>query len=161
MKYQLLSLVLCFSVATLVGCGDTTTESNGGDNTESHDGHDHGDEHAHGDEHPHEPETFAEALDEVKEMKIKICKAFTDENPDDAHGALHDVGHALEELSKMAEKEADVTPEQLEKVKAQVEVLFEGFAKLDGVMHGGPEVKIEDVEKTLTAAITELEGVMK
>lgn len=154
MKYQLLSLVLCFSVAAFVGCGDTTDESNGGDNTESHDGHDHGDEHAHA-------ESFAEALEEVKEMKTKICKAFSDGTPDDAHDALHDVGHALEELSKTAGKEADVTPEQLEKVKTQVEALFEGFAKLDGVMHGGPEVKIEDLEKDLTAAITELEGVMK
>lgn len=155
MKYQLLSLVLCFSVAAFVGCGDTTDESNGGDNTESHDGHDHGDEHAH------EPENFAEALEEVKEMKTTICKAFADGTPDDAHTPLHNVGHALEELSEMAKKEADVTPEQLEAVKAQVEVLFEGFAKLDGVMHGGPEVKIEDLEKDLTAAITELEGVMK
>ncbi|MEC8556376.1 MAG: hypothetical protein VXZ82_15310 [Planctomycetota bacterium] len=161
MKYQLLSLVLCFSVAAFVGCGDATEESNGGDNTESHEGHDHGDEHAHGDEHSHEPETFAEALEEVKEMKTKICKAFSDGTPNDAHDALHDVGHALEGLSKTAGKEADVTPEQLEKVKVQVEALFEGFAKLDGVMHGGPEVKIEDLEKTLTAAITELEGVMK
>jgi hypothetical protein len=94
-------------------------------------------------------------------MKSEICKAFADGTPDDAHDALHEVGHSLEELPGLAAKEGDLTAEQLSAVETAVEALFDGFGELDGTLHGGGEVDIKELEEKLSQALEKLEEVVQ
>lgn len=119
---------------------------------------------AHGHEHssePGQPADFSSTLTAIEAMKTKICKAFADGVPDDAHDALHDVGHSLEKLPELAAKEGKFSADQLATVKESVEALFDGFGKLDDTMHGGAEVDAKVLEEKLTAAITKLKEAVK
>lgn len=147
-------LVLALMFPTMVGCGsgEGATEAK-----QSEAEHDHGEEgHDHGAHGHSEPKNFGEALAKVEAMKVAICEAFTAGKPDDAHGDLHEVGHALEGLPDLASKAGELSDEAMEKVNASVEAMFDAFGQLDDTMHGGPEVEIADVEKKLTDAIAEL-----
>lgn len=104
---------------------------------------------------------FSSTLTAIEAMKTKICKAFADGVPDDAHDALHDVGHSLEKLPELAAKEGKFSADQLATVKESVEALFDGFGKLDDTMHGGAEVDAIVLEEKLTAAITKLKEAVK
>ncbi|MFK7734474.1 MAG: hypothetical protein AB8B50_00500 [Pirellulaceae bacterium] len=141
--------LLLSSVTVLVGCGDSQVAS---DSTVQVDEHDEHDEHA-GDA----PDTFAEAFEALTAMKTEICKAFAAGTPDEAHDSLHKVGQLLEDLPDLAAKVEGVSADRLSKVEAAVEKLFDGFTKLDGTMHDGPEVDVAELEKQLSAAVGELE----
>lgn len=181
-------LLILSALAVFVGCDQAPTESDTtaqaehdhghshdhGDEHDHEDGHDHGehghDEHGghdhgeHGDdEHDHEgPESFAEALASVTSMKTTICKAFADETPDAAHDELHEIGHLLEEIPELAAKVDGISKEQIAKVEAAVEKLFEGFGELDHTLHDtSAEVDVAALEKQLTDAISELESATK
>lgn len=139
----------------LVGCGEPTES----------DSHDHADghsesEHAHGvdGEHGEHPQNVEEVVAKLSEMKDKICKAFADGTPDDAHDELHQAGHLLEDLPAMASKQLSLGEEAMGKVDAAVEALFDGFGEFDGVFHGGDESEIDAdaISKELTAAIEQL-----
>lgn len=167
MNLRNIRLLVCLSLCALIGCGAPAPEK-----TASHDDHDeHGEHGEHGEHHDDhddegehhegEPETFAEAFEAVSAMKTKICKAFKDGTPDDAHAALHDVGHLLEELPELAAKGGELSEEQVSKMNAAVEALFDGFGKLDSTMHGGKEVNVEDLESKLTTALEDLKGAVE
>jgi hypothetical protein len=104
---------------------------------------------------------FRATLADIQAMKSEICKAFADGTPDDAHDALHEVGHSLEELPGLAAKEGDLTAEQLSAVETAVEALFDGFGELDGTLHGGGEVDIKELEEKLSQALEKLEEVVQ
>jgi hypothetical protein len=108
-----------------------------------------------------QPADFSSTLAAIETMKTQICKAFADGQPDDAHGALHDVGHSLEKLPELAAKEGKFSANQLAIVKESVEALFDGFGKLDDTMHGGAEVDTKVLEEKLTAALTKLKEAVK
>ncbi len=121
---------------------------------------------AHGHEHAtnsgsDKPADFSSTLTAIETMKTQICKAFADGVPDDAHHALHDVGHSLEKLPELAAKEGKFSAEQLAVVKEAVEALFDGFGKLDVTMHGGAEVDAKALEVKLTEALTKLKEAVK
>ncbi len=105
--------------------------------------------------------TFRESVVGIKALATQICKAFADGTPDDAHGALHDVGHSLEKLPALAAQEGKLTEEQMTVVNEAVEALFDGFGKLDDTLHGGEEVDIAAIEGMLTETLAKLNEVAK
>lgn len=149
-----LSALLLFVATT--GCDNASTETASSDTANSQQSHDH--DH---DEHADEPATFAEALAKLQEMKSEICTAFENETPEDAHDALHGVGHLLEDLPKLAAQQDGLSAEQLGNVETAVESLFDGFGQLDDTLHGGEEVDLEQLDKQLTEAMASLEGAVK
>ncbi|MEM8736246.1 MAG: hypothetical protein AAGG44_18595 [Planctomycetota bacterium] len=180
------SLFLLGAMLAFVGCDQAPTESDStahaehdhdehaGHDHDAHAGHDHDghaghdhDDHAghdhdgHADHDDDAPESFAEALTSITSMKSNICKAFANKTPDDAHDELHEVGHLLEEMPSLAAKVEGISKEQLAKVEAAVEELFDGFSELDGTLHGGADVDVAALEKQLTDAIGALEAVTK
>lgn len=104
---------------------------------------------------------FGSTLASVESMTTKICKAFVEGKPDDAHDVLHDVGHALEQLPILAAKEGKFSAEQLTTINQSVEAMFDGFGKLDDSMHGGGTVDAKELETKLTEALTKLKETVK
>ena len=140
------------------GCQEPSASTAADPAGDAHSEHDHG-EHDHG-EHA-TVESLEEMLASVESMKDKICQAFADGKPDDAHGLLHDVGHSLEQIPDLAAKKETLTKEQLSSIDTAVESLFDGFGKLDGTMHGGEEVDIQAVDEQLTQALAEIGEVVQ
>lgn len=110
------------------------------------------DEHAHG-----EPATanYGESVGSLRKLHDEIKTAFEAGKPDDAHGALHEIGHVLEALEKQA---AGVPADKQESAKAAVKALFDGYTKIDKSMHGGDEVKYADMGEDLSKNVATLEA---
>ena len=101
-------------------------------------------------------ESLITVLSNIEAMKSKICKAFADGTPEDAHDELHDVGHSLEKLPELAAAKSNLSAEQLASVNTSVEALFDNFGKLDDTLHGGAEIDIKELDKKLSQAIASL-----
>lgn len=136
---------------TFTGCAEQA-ESEAHSHAEGDEHNEHGehDEAGHGD---HEARTFEESVAELASMKDSICKAFADGTPEEAHDALHEVGHMLETLPSLASKELKLDDESMKSLDAAVEALFDGFGQLDETFHGGEEVDAEQIDKGLTQAL--------
>jgi hypothetical protein len=142
----------------LAGCGSPESspatppeESNGDAHDHDGDAHDHdGDAHDHDGDHDHDgehdedadghshPETLSGAFEELDELHAAIKEAFSAGDADKAHGPLHDIGHALEEVSALADKES-LSEEDQAKVKGAIDQLFDGYGAVDERMHKGEE----------------------
>ncbi len=147
MLYRIAGLAasLCFAI-TFVGCEDAPVAKP----PVLGDGHEHGEGHAHA-------ETFAEAFAEVKEMQTTIATAFEAGDSEAAHGPLHEVGHALEEMSELAGL-SDLSDEDKKSIDANVNILFESFGAVDKKMHdaeGGKDYS--EVAEAVNAAIAAIE----
>ena len=97
--------------------------------------------------------TLPEAIKELNEHVGTITKAFAAQKPNDAHDALHDVGHVLEELTGLAKGFPD---EKKAAVKKVVDELTSCFLALDDTLHGGPETAFDKVGDRITAAMADL-----
>lgn len=109
--------------------------------------------------HAH-PETFVAAMQELETAKSQIQTAFENGTPDDAHDALHEIGHVLECLPELAKTETE-DPAQHQAVADATDKLFDAYEKLDGSMHGGDEVKYESIKEDIDSAIATLNGIKK
>ena len=133
----------------LVGCNGCTLEtsknSDSGE-TASNEHHDHDHDHA-GHDHEHtdhqEQMTFEAAVEKLVSMGDTIKQGFASGDTGAAHGPLHQVGHVLETISKLADAE-DLSSEQLLAVKAATEKLFDAYGNIDKTMHGGEGSTYED-----------------
>jgi hypothetical protein len=114
---------------------------------------DHGHDHGHDHEHEHEHESLAAALTELTKLRDTIRDGFAKNDIDAAHDPLHEVGHVLEEIPELAEKEK-LPAEAITIIKASVEELFDAFGAVDKGMHGGESVKYADVSGKIDAAVT-------
>ncbi|MCR9296862.1 MAG: hypothetical protein NXI32_29485 [bacterium] len=161
MKYKLSLDAACLAwiagLALVVGCnpsGDAASDL--GQDIPSSKSQAGVSEHEHGDEHADsKPADVHQALAKVESMKETICKAFSENRPEDAHHLLHDVGHVLEDLTPLA-LGPELNAEEAEVIKQCVESLFDGFAKFDDQLHGGEEVDVQQVEADLVQAISAL-----
>lgn len=166
-----LNLLLSLTLAlTLIGCGSTDQSASDPASQSSsaeshdHDGHDH-DGHGHDDHAGHDhgesghPESFAEAIDLIKDTGSKITSAFAQGEPEDAHGELHEIGHLIESLPGLAKK-AGLPEPKLEKVGEVTETLMDAFGELDHTLHGGEKADVEKISKTISAQIEELQGML-
>lgn len=144
MRFPHRSLGLIFSAPLLLttGCNETPPAPPVAD-------HAH-DEHAH-----HHPETLAEAVTELTELRDTIRDAFAANDPDKAHDPLHEVGHILETVSDLA-KEEKLSDEKLAIVKSSVDTLMQSFGDIDKSMHGQEGASYKDVSTKIDDAIKAL-----
>lgn len=132
------------------GCKPVGPDPKGVAETDHDHDHDHGHEHA---------ETYAGALAELHELEDAVRTAFTDGNPEDAHDALHEVGHVLELVVELANSEGQ-TPERMQAIVGAVESLFASYGAIDKGMHGDKGAAWKDVAEDVEKAMAVLqEGV--
>lgn len=113
-------------------------------------GHDHG--------HDHEElaiGNFSESVGTLRKFHDEIKTAFEAGKPEDAHEALHEIGHVLEALEQQA---TGVAPDKVEGAKAAVKALFDGYIKIDKSLHEGTEIKYSDLSADLVANVAALEA---
>ncbi|MCA9051593.1 MAG: hypothetical protein KDA89_22800 [Planctomycetaceae bacterium] len=123
-----------------------------------HDHDDHGHDH---EDHSHDhPETFAEAVSQLTAMRNTIRDGFANNDEDAAHEPLHDVGHLLEDLEGLAEKES-LTDEQKAALKSSVETLFNAFGDVDKTLHGGEGATYSEVSEKIDAALKTISDMVK
>ncbi|MEM9586245.1 MAG: hypothetical protein AAGA03_03110 [Planctomycetota bacterium] len=163
MKY-VLSLFTITLIVSLAGCGPggpatgdaSPQESSTGGHSDDDHGHAH-DDHGHGD--GGHPESFAEAVEQVKEVGGRITRAFASGDPNKAHGDLHEIGHLIGALPELAKK-AGVPSEKMETVRTVTEALLDSFEALDGTLHGGVGVEVEDVSKEISTQLDSLQALL-
>jgi len=112
--------------------------------------------HEHGEGH-HHPETLADALTELTELRDAIRDAFAKDDTDKAHDPLHEVGHIIEVVQELAEKEK-LPEDRLAIVKSSTEELFNAFGDVDKTMHGGEGSTYKDVSEKIDAAMIALKA---
>jgi len=140
-----LSIVILGWIAGAAGC---TPKS---DNT----GNGHVTEHAHAHDE-HHPETYAEAVGLLVETRNKVRDAFAQNDVETAHGPLHDVGHLLEDLPRLAEKDGHAD-DALAVVKEESEKLLDLFGKVDATLHGDEGATYDEVSAEIDASVGRLE----
>jgi len=123
--------------------------------TGKHDDHDH----AH-DKSEAAPATYAAAVEEIEHLRKTIKEHFDAKKLKEADDAVHEVGHVLETVTKLAAK-ASLPAEDLELVKKHVEELFTAFGKIDEKLHGGQGSDYNDVAKEIEAAVEALKSKVK
>lgn len=154
-------------VLALIGCGSTeqSVSDSSSQSTavelhdhDDHDGHDH-DHDGHDHEESGQPESFAEAIGQISDMGSKIRAAFAKGEPGDAHDELHDIGHMIESLPELAKK-AGLPETKQKKVGEVTEALMDAFGELDGTLHGGEKVDVEEISTTISAQIEGLQAML-
>ncbi len=111
-------------------------------------------------EHAHDHEdlaigNYAESVGTLRKFHDQIKTAFEAGKPDDAHDALHEIGHVLEALEKQVDT---VAADKQEGAKAAVQALFDAYTKIDKSMHGGDEVKYADLGEDVAKNVATLEA---
>lgn len=114
-----------------------------------------------GDEHEPEPANLAEGLEQLSEHCQEIKAAFEKDAPEDAHNALHEVGHLLEALPSLAEKSGKLATAEIDTLRQQVEVLFDAFGTLDETLHGGEAVVYSEIDSKIQTAMSALKEIAK
>jgi hypothetical protein len=113
---------------------------------------------AHGGGHQHAT-TLAGALKEIEEFRGTIKEAFAKKSPDDAHDALHEIGHVLESVTELA---APANDEAKKSVKTAVDELFDCFGAMDDTLHNKNTGKTyEEVADRIDAAMSTLNAMVK
>ena len=158
---------LCLGLIYLSGCGSshssgTQQSGHANEKKESHGHDDHGhDDHDHDhDKSEAAPATYAAAVEEIEHLRKTIKEHFDAKKLKEADDAVHEVGHVLETVTKLAAK-ASLPAEDLELVKKHVEELFTAFGKIDEKLHGGQGSDYNDVAKEIEAAVEALKSKVK
>lgn len=147
--------VACLGLLTgslvMVGCGSSTTETPvvnkppmAADELE----HVHDEEHAHA-------STYPEAVTMLEGMRDKIRDAFAKGDGQSADETVHEIGHALEDVTELAKK-ASLSEEDQVAVGTAVESLLDAFDKIDSKLHGGDGVDYDQVAADIDAAFETL-----
>jgi hypothetical protein len=147
--YSLLAVTL---IVSLIGCGSSEPSAAHTSSQDSPTG-----DHEH-DESEH-PQSFSEAVEQIKERGSRITDAFASGEPDSAHDDLHGIGHVIESLPELAKK-AGLSAEEQDTVQQVTEALMDAFGELDGTLHGGEAVEVEEVSKNISAQIEKLESML-
>ena len=154
LKYALMMVLGLSAAASMIGCeakdqakgtvaGKAETAAKGDD-------HDHDD---------HKPATsLKEALETIEKYRAEIKEAFSKKQPEDAHEALHEVGHSLESITNLA---GATTEEAKQSVKKAVDELFKCFGAMDETLHGETGKSYDEVADRIDAALAVLKGMAK
>lgn len=129
--------------------------------------HSHEDEHAeeHAHEHSHDhadhehehPETYAAAVARLDQLRGVVEAASKGDDLAKADDDVHEIGHLLEDLDKLAEKETfgdDVKAE----IKQAAEDLMDAFEQVDARIHGDEGKAYSDVAEKINAAVSLLKS---
>lgn len=149
-RLSLLLVVVGIPLACATGCQGSATDA-GAQASANHD-HEHGNGHDH--DHGEVPKTFSEAVEKLVALRDKIRDGFAKDDVEAAHGPLHDVGHLLEDLTKLAEKHTPAV--DLAAVKKDADELFDLFGKVDEKLHGEEGATYKDVSDKIDAAVERL-----
>ena len=140
--------VVCTSVLSIIalgGCNSSTPSDKSSSETDQHDDND--EKHA---------ETYAAAVEDLNGLATSIKEALTANDEEMAHDPLHEIGHVLEEIPALANKES-FTDKDKEAIKKAVDELFESFGKLDEKMHGKEGAMYDDVADQIEQALATLQ----
>jgi len=153
MRLHLASLTLLLSTGLLLGCTNSASDTSvtDADHAHEHEDHDHASEHEH-------PTTLKAGFAELSALRDTVRDAFAAEDVDTAHGPLHDVGHLLEDITGLVEKE-QLSDADKESAKKQIETLFDSFGAVDRTLHGQEGSSYKEVSDKIDAAITELQRI--
>ena len=137
------------------GCGASNTEGPRLSIEQHHDHEPHGDDHVQS-----QFESLADVSAKVKQFRSSIQEAFAASDMDKADGPVHEVGHLLAEIPKLAENWSLSATEQRQ-VNQAVDSLMDCFGALDERIHSGGSggKSFDDVAAQIDAAITELESI--
>jgi len=164
------SITLCsLLILPAAGCRESvppgTATSSGqrtGAATDEHAEHEHGsDEHA-GHAHPHTsdahgPADLASGIATLAQHYQTIKQAFSSDNPQQAHTALHGVGELLDALPELAPPQLSAADK--EKLKAAAGKMFDAYGVIDGAMHSGKKPDYQAVAATLDENMAALESI--
>tara|TARA_R110002073_G_scaffold5624_28_gene34734 strand:- start:9617 stop:10219 length:603 start_codon:yes stop_codon:yes gene_type:complete len=144
-------------------------------------GHDHDDDHGH-DDHGHDhgaakvidadkagldadalvhldhaemPDTYADSVKLLGEMRDKIRDGFAAGNVEEADGPLHEVGHLLEHIETLVAK-SSLSDDQKKQAANAIESLFDSFGEVDARVHdkqGKAGKEYSDVTESVDASI--------
>jgi hypothetical protein len=123
------------------------------DHDDDHDGHEHGDEH----EHEHH-ESYTDAVRELDGLRLAAKNALADNNLKAADEAVHEIGHILEELPALADKEIAAADD---KVKPAIHDLYVCFDKIDQKIHGDVGKTYDEMAAQIDAGMETLRREMK
>jgi hypothetical protein len=116
-------------------------------------GHDHA--------HSHEgPDSYSAAVTDIEKYRGIVKTAFENNKIDDAHDALHDIGHAIESIGTLASKEGFAEAD-LASAKKATESLLDAFGAIDETLHGGKGKSYSEVSEQVDQAITTLNSFIK
>jgi hypothetical protein len=161
---------VCFLPATIVafvlcvGCNAPKADSTKTEET-AHDDHEHKDhdhehkDHEHAEGEHHHAETYAEAVTELETLNATLRDSLQAGERDKGDVAVHEFGHVLDELPKLAES-ASLSAEQQADVKKTVEELFGHFEKIDEAFHADKDTPVpyDEHADAINAAIEKLKG---
>ena len=151
----IVAVVIATVLTIPTGCDSSSSSSSQTDaqSTANHSDHEHG--------HNHEADNLTEGMEQLDGYCQKVKTAFEKDTPEDAHDALHEVGHLLEALPALAEKSGKLATAEIDSVKKQVEVLFDAFGELDETMHGGEAVVYSEIDSKIQTAMNTLRELAK
>ena len=156
LKYALMMVLGVSVAANMIGCeakdqAKSTAASKGEAMSKGGD-HDH-------DHDDHKPAaSLKEALETIEKYRAEIKEAFSKKQPEDAHEALHEVGHSLESITNLA---GATTEEEKQSVKKAVDELFECFGAMDETLHGETGKSYHEVADRIDTALAVLKGMAK
>ncbi|MFM7136857.1 MAG: hypothetical protein ACKO1M_07280 [Planctomycetota bacterium] len=153
------TLALALVAWAASGCAPATTPKEAPKAAAGNDDHDH--EHDHGD-HDH-PATLAAGVADLEATVKDIAAKLAAGSQEAADEAIHSVGHLLEDLQGLMEKQKDLPGEAQAAGKQALDELFECFDKLDTAMHAKADEAKEtvadvhaSVKERIEAALTSL-----
>lgn len=158
-RCRLLACLVSAFAVSLLGCG-TKSSTSEKPAPAAHDEHGHDHDHAH--DHKHEgdadhPHTFAEAVEKVQQLRTAVRDNLAAKEKGKADDAVHEVGHVLEDLPKLAES-ASLAPEALSEVKKATDELLDLFGKIDEQIHADKEPNYDEVSAKIDAAVEQLQA---
>ena len=133
------------------GSGDRADQSGTVSNQDGDHDHDH--------DHP-APEGFAAEVAVLRGHFETIRDALGENDVSTAHDPLHEVGHLLENLPKLADQ-AGLNAEDLATAKAAITAMFEAYGQIDQAIHGDKDVDYESVREKLDQGMADLDAVVE
>lgn len=110
------------------------------------------------DSHAKPDETFDGAVSSLMELRDTIRDGIAAGDPDKAHGPLHKIGHVIESLPKLAEKEGK-SAEQVSSLKGAADSLLDAFGEIDKTFHGGEGSTYDEVAPEIDVAMNTIAGI--
>lgn len=141
--------------------GSTPAASGAHDHDHGHD-HAHDHDHGHADDHDHGhavPEDFPAAVAALKGQYQQIKQALEQGDVATAHDPLHEIGHLLEALPKLAQQGALSEADVAALVEA-VNKMFEGYGALDHAIHEGETPDYAAVSGGLDECMQKIENLV-
>lgn len=109
------------------------------------------------------PSSYAECVAEINKHGETVAEAFTANNPEEAHDALHKLGWLLTALPEVLDK-TEMPETDRQEAKDAGRQLFDAYDKLDQLLHGDKEeesqaaAKFEEIKESIASATVVLDA---